>query len=298
MSYRYAIGSYGRPVSPPRRRLAFAVCALVGSGAALVGALALGWEIVPPWVAAVLFAAAIACGTLSAAQGRPAGEIFFPRSDGTWADLDGSRVVDARHLAGGPPIGAFEAACTGGFAAASVCGKRRSGRFSAGTELHDVTVLVTAPGRRAYRTRILLHLLPGDDDRLWPGTVLPAARFSDVAPDIAILPDDLGDLLTAEERERLDAVCRAAPSLREAVHAPLRDTQTYRRITRGHNEFWTFFYERPHAVWQDVRARGDGLRYVQMTGVALGAFLGTSALVLLAIALRLVVPWLDGGVAG
>ncbi|MFV0434558.1 MAG: hypothetical protein ACK5LO_11320 [Leucobacter sp.] len=294
MSYRYAIGTYGRPVTRVQRRLVYAVCACAGVSSALIVCYALGWEVLPPWIAAVTTTAAILLGAIYASKNRPVAEIYYPRSDGLWQQVMGGRVVDARYMAGGPPPGRLELGYRGGFAAATVYRKRRSGRYTASEELYDVTLLVAAPGRQPYLTRVLMHLQPGDAERIWPGRVLLAARFSSVEPDIALLPEGFLRDSRGEDRERAEAALAAALTLRDAARLPLRDSRTYRLITRGYNQFWTLFYERPNMVWQDVRDRGDWLRYLKMIGVFAAAFVGTSLFALLLLVLRLLVPWLDG----
>jgi hypothetical protein len=298
VSYRYAIGSYGRPVGPRRRRLASGVCALAGTGSALVAARALGWEVLPPWIAALALVGAIILGALSAAGNSPAGEVYFPRSDGRWVDPSGRAVVDARYMAGNPPPGRLLLGYPGGFAAATVCEKERSGRFSAGGELHSVTLLIAAEGAQPYRTRILMRLLPGDEERFWPGSVLLAARFTGEAPDIALLPETICATLSPEERERADVAVAAGLTPREAPRLPIRDSRTYQHITSSHNVFWAFFYERPNAVWRDIATRGDWLRYLKMVGVFAAAFAATALAVLLLVVLMLLVPGLDGSGPG
>lgn len=298
MSYRYAIGTYGRPVTPVQRRLAYAVCACAGASLALITTRVLGWEVLPPWIAGLAAVAAIVLGAVSASKNRPAGEIYYPRSDGLWQQVMGARVVDARYMAGDPPPGRLELGYRGGFAVATVCEKRRSGRYSPSGELADVIVIVAAPGALPYRTRMLMHLRPEDAERLRPGRVLLAARFGAVEPDIALLPEEFLRDSRGEERERAEAALAAALTPREAPHLPIRDSRTYRLITRGFTQFWTLFYQKPHAVWQDIRERGDWLRYLKMLGVFAGSFAGASLLVVLAIVLMLLVPGLDGSGPG
>lgn len=298
MSYRYAIGTYGQPVTPVQRKLVYVVCACAGSCLALITAFVLGWEVLPPWIAGIIAIAAITLGAGSASKNRPTGEIYYPRSDGLWQQVMGSRVVDARYMAGNPPPGRLELGYRGGFAAATVCSKKRSGRYSPSGELYDVTVIVAMADPRPYRTRMLMHLQPEDAERIWPGRVLLAARFNTAEPDITLLPEGFLRDSRGEEREHAEAALACALTPREAQRLPLHDSRTYRLITRGFTQFWTLFYQKPHMVWQDIRARGDRVRYLKMIGVFVAGFVGTSSLALLLLALRLLVPWFDGGGPG
>lgn len=298
MSYRYAAGTYGRAVTEKRQTFVYLTAVLAGSGFALLVANVLGWQVIPAPVAAFLIVGALGTGTFSAMGNQPMGEVYFPRTDGLWLDLTGHHTVNASYMVGGLPAGELLAGYPGGFVAATVISIERSGRMSAGDELCCVTLLVAAPLKRSYRTRLLMHLVPGDEDRIAPGRVLLAARFTMGEPDIAILSErDIAEL-GADERTLADEALGVARAPERAPHLPIRDSRSYRQMNYHYNTFFAFWYERPYAVIQDIRERGDWWRYLRTAGVFFAGIIGTLLLVLLLTALMLLVPAFDGSGPG
>lgn len=298
MSYRHAKAAVSKKASLLRHRVACGAAALSGAAAALLLFLFFGWQVISPAIVILLCAAAIGLAIVSTAGTPNTGEVYFPRSDGLWVSVDGGNTVDARFMAGLPPAVELSKGFQGGLAAATVLGVECSGRRSAGKEMLCVTLLVTAPGWQRYRTRVLMHRVQGDEARLRPGQVILAGRFSMGEPDIALLSRRDLEELSVGDRALATATLAAARVSQAVPRLPLRDSRAFRLINFGYNDFWTFWYERPSAIYTDVKNRGDWSRHLLIAGFFLGSFVGTVMLVLTVIALQLLVPVFDSSGPG
>lgn len=274
MSYRWAVGTLGRPVSQLQRRLVYGVCGLAGAGTAAILALVLGWRALPDGVTVALIVgaliAALVLATASAMRNQPIGAIYFPVSDGSWLDPTGRTSIDAATLGGGRPEH-----FPGGLVAVTVFEMHRSGRFSAGEELFEASVIVSAPGMDAYLTRILMHLRDGDRERWRPGRRLLGARFEADRPDVAVLPDGYAGILAPDGRGYADRVLAEAPGPEVAGRLAVWDAHTYKLLRTYVQTALALRYQRPDAIVRDIVARRDWMRYLRMIGVFLGAFVIT-----------------------
>lgn len=227
--------------------------------------------------------AAMTFGSLAAFRYQPFGEVYYPRSDGGWHDLTGTRIVDLRHLVSysvNTRAATLPAAFEGGFVAATVSERQPAGRMvPAGYEPQTLTLLVSAPGSPSYRTRLNVQLLPEDFARTEPGQVLLALRFSSREPDIALVSAGFAASFSGEDREHAQAALAAALDASKTPDVQIWDARTRRVLHKGYPQFLSFYAGNPGALWRDFVTRGEWRIWLHSLAAFCVSFAGGAILV-------------------